>query len=989
MAIWVALLTSSFILYWRETYSTALQLASQVADSHFNKDLAYRRWATLHGGLYVPPTSDSPPNPYLAEITDRDIETTDGKQLTLINPAYMTRQVFELSQEQYGVRAHITSLLPLRPENKPDDWEKKALYAFESGAKEFSSLESINGKPYLRYMRPMITEAGCLKCHGYQKYKVGDVRGGISVSVLFTPYLEKTKNQQRLTLLIHLAIGSFGLLGIWLFGHLEYSSHASLQESQQRLSFVMKASDMGPWDWNLLTDEVLFSPEWKRQIGYEENEISNQYKEWEKRLHPDDLERVLSTLKAHFEDSENGYNVIFRLRHKDGSYRWIESKGITLKDKSGKPYRMLGCHLDITAKKEREDAVRQTALEWSAATDASNDALYILDIDRHLLRANKVFYQMMGCSPETTIGKHIEEIIHPAGESTPCAICRAQKELRDTILRMEPDDPNNPTGKPIEVTLTIVRGENELPIRIFMRIQDLTEQREVEYSLRKSQEQWEKTFNAIDDIVTILDTDMKIVKINRAGFEALGLSSNDIIGRHCHELFADLKKACPKCPILKTKRTFEPYSKEVTHEKLGKTFLVSAAAILDTEKNLTHIVHTAKDITEKKKIEAELLQAQKMEAIGTLAGGIAHDFNNILTSILGYAELAKSSAPVKSELSKDIDQVLRATQRAIDLVRHILSFSRKADYSLKPLEPHLIIKEALKMMRASIPSSIRIQEEIDDHCGWIMADPTSIHQIIINLCTNAQHAMEREKGILSIRLYRQAVTQEDLRGEQDGSIGQFIVLEVSDTGNGIEPKILERIFDPYFTTKEDGKGTGLGLAVIHGKVKDFQGFIRVKSKVGQGSTFSMYFPALESHINNQIPTAPEGPIPKGTERVLVVDDEEAIANLTKVTLEKLGYTVTAFTSGMEALKKLRENADQFDVVITDQTMPGMNGGELAKEILKIRPDMPIILCTGYSSILSKEEAIAIGIRKYLKKPLQRKELAQACRELLDNTVTNV
>ncbi len=394
-------------------------------------------------------------------------------------------------------------------------------------------------------------------------------------------------------------------------------------------------------------------------------------------------------------------------------------------------------------------------------------------------------------------------------------------------------------------------------------------------------------------------------------------------------------------------------------------------------------VGTHLDITEQKRLEEELFQAHKMEAIGTLAGGIAHDFNNILSAIIGFSELAKDDIPADSNAINDIDKVIISSRRAADLVQQILTFSRKSDQRLEPMALHLIIKESLKMLRSTFPTTINIVEDIDTECGKIMADPTSIHQIIVNLCTNSLHAMENEKGVLRVNLQRKEISAEEITGESGVSPGPFIVLEVSDTGNGIDQATIERIFEPYFTTKEVGKGTGLGLAVIHGIIYDYHGFIRVKSEPGQGTTFYVHIPALQQEISTTHETEPTEPLPTGTERILVVDDENMIVDMNKTVLERLGYKVSATTESLDALEKIRTDPDQFDLIITDQTMPNLTGAELAQKIMKIKPNMPIILCTGYSSVLTEEYALAIGIKKYARKPVNRTMLAQLVRQVLD------
>jgi len=678
----------------------------------------------------------------------------------------------------------------------------------------------------------------------------------------------------------------------------------------------------------------------------------------------DEMDRVKSSKRNFFN---------FRHRLSNGSIRDVEvySGPITVNGVT------LLCSIihDISEQKKAD-------LEWTAALDASKDALYLLDVNRRILRANKVFYLMTSSTPQTAIGEHIEKIVHPQGEAVPCPVCRAQEELRDSIIVMEPDNPDNPAGRPIEITVTVVKDTEGTPVSIFMRLHDLTEQRKTEDKLRKSKEEWEKTFNAINDIITIQDKDMRIIKANKAAFAAFPDLGEGIIGKYCYEIFRGENKPCANCPEPLTIQSSSIQSANITHKKLGKIFHVTSAPIMNEEGEFTQLVHIATNITDQKKMEEELLQAHKMEAIGTLAGGIAHDFNNILAAIIGYADMARNDIPEWSHSREYIEEVLKAGNRAKDLVRQILTFSRKGSETLRPLLPSFIIKEGLKLMRASLPTTIEIREEIAPDCGSILADPTNIHQILVNLCTNALHAMKNEKGVLTVKLSRVKLRETNVTMDGGLLVGTFVELAVSDTGCGMDEATLERIFEPYFTTKEIGKGSGMGLALVHGIVQRCGGFIRVESEPGKGSTFHVYLPAIEEETEA---TAEETQkqLPLGDERILVVDDEPGIAGLYQAILEKLGYNVAVQCSSQKALEMFRASPGSFDLIVTDQTMPHLSGSELAGKILQIRPNIPVILCTGYSSMISEEKVQTIGIKKFLMKPVSIIDLAIAVREELD------
>ena len=382
------------------------------------------------------------------------------------------------------------------------------------------------------------------------------------------------------------------------------------------------------------------------------------------------------------------------------------------------------------------------------------------------------------------------------------------------------------------------------------------------------------------------------------------------------------------------------------------------------------------------KYERQLQQVLKIQAIGTLAGGIAHDFNNILFPIVGYTELTMDEVSEDSVAHKNLEEILKAAHRAKNLVQQILTFSRQSDQERKPIKIQNIITETLRLLRASIPASIEIIHKIQDDCGHIMGDPTQIHQVIMNLCTNAYHAMQDKGGKLEVILTEIDVGYKEMIDKVGMQPGKHLRLLVKDEGCGMEASVLDRIFEPYYTTKEQGKGTGLGLSVIHGIVKNHGGDITVKSTPGKGTIFQVYLPLIEDVDPDVEFESTDGAI-KGEERILLVDDEEQIVAMEQQMLENLGYRVTARTDSAEALKVFAEHPQNFDLVITDMTMPHMTGDQLAQKMLDIEPNIPVILCTGFNQGITEEKALAMGIPKFVMKPVVKKELATTIRTVLD------
>ena len=380
------------------------------------------------------------------------------------------------------------------------------------------------------------------------------------------------------------------------------------------------------------------------------------------------------------------------------------------------------------------------------------------------------------------------------------------------------------------------------------------------------------------------------------------------------------------------------------------------------------------------RLEEQLRQAQKMEAVGTLAGGIAHDFNNLLAAVIGFSQMALEVADSGSKQERHLRRVLQAGMRARQLVKQILAFSRKTERQDSLVQVSEIVEESVNLLRASLPSTIDIRFNVESESDSIVADPNQIEQVLMNLCTNAAHAMG-DRGILRVTLSDFSFTSRSDAPDPDLEPGEYMKLSVQDTGEGMSTEVMEHVFEPFFTTKKVGEGTGLGLSVVHGILKSHNGAITVHSEIGKGSRFDVYLPKSQEHILPEIdsPTI----IPTGNESILFIDDEEALAEMGEEMLNDLGYNVTACTSSDKALELVKRDPHAFDLVITDQTMPNLTGTELAGEILCLRSDLPIILCTGFSHLVDADAAKKAGVRTFVMKPLTKREIAQAIRKTLD------
>ena len=503
-----------------------------------------------------------------------------------------------------------------------------------------------------------------------------------------------------------------------------------------------------------------------------------------------------------------------------------------------------------------------------------------------------------------------------------------------------------------------------------------------EEELKASEKKFRTLFEDSKDGIFITSRDGRFVEGNTALYKMFGYTPEESEKANVKDLYVNPDDRVLFQNVIEQRGAVKDFPVKLRKKDGTKLdCLLSASLRVDDDGNALGYQGTVRNITEKNLLEAQLSQAQKMEAIGTMAGGIAHDFNNLLAIILGNADLSLLDIPPGSPSRTRIDQVIKASRRAKDLVKQILVFSRQQEQDFVKLKPDLIVKESLKLLRATVPVSVEIRQNIDSECDYIKADPTQIHQVLMNFVSNAAYAMD-DKGVLVIDLKNVDLGTEDLLNHPEALPGQYVMLSVSDSGEGIDQNIAERIFDPFFTTKEVGEGTGMGLSVVHGIVKNHGGVISFDSEPGKGSTFYVYFPKSELDAVVE-PGVPESTLPTGKEHILIVDDEEGMAEMLGMMVGSLGYQETFETSSTKALATFKSNPGKFDLVITDQTMPEMTGMELAEELLRIRPDIPIILCTGYSKKVTEGKVKDMGIRELLMKPLEREQLAITVRNTLD------
>jgi PAS domain S-box-containing protein len=630
-------------------------------------------------------------------------------------------------------------------------------------------------------------------------------------------------------------------------------------------------------------------------------------------------------------------------------------------------------------------SLKEIAEGWEKTFESVPDSIFLIDKEYRMLRLNRAAQELTGKGAAEVIGGRCYEVMH--GTGFPIQGCPYEETVSSGLM-VSREIQDVPSGRFLKVITTPLLDKEGSVIGIVHVTRDITQRKLVEENLRQTKDMLHALVQSAPVAIAMIDTERRVLMWNPAAERIFGWTSEEVIGRlhptasiGVQEDYPALIKAALDGSIVNDMATQlkrkngslidVSLSAAPVHDHSGKVFGAMEILVDTTEKIRAE--------QEKDRLETQLRQAQKMEAIGTLAGGIAHDFNNILAAIIGYTELSLHQMPDGTRLRSNIEQVLKAGLRARDLVKQILTFGRKSETGKKTLELRPVIKEALTLLRASLPTTILIKEDLQENNNFVLADPTRIHQVIMNLCTNAAHSMREKGGVLEIGLSR---IDASTAPHAEIDPGAYVRLTVKDTGHGMSRETIGRIFDPYFTTKDTGTGgTGLGLAVVDGIVKSYGGAIGVESEPGVGSRFDVFLPVVEQEVTTQSPLHEDHQ--GGNDHILFVDDEVAIVDMGRQILEHLGYRVTTRTSSIEALELFRANPERFDVVITDMTMPNMTGVELSSEIRRVRADIPIILCTGFSEIVTPEKANAMGIQEFVMKPLAMADMARTIRCALD------
>ena len=773
----------------------------------------------------------------------------------------------------------------------------------------------------------------------------------------------------------------------------DHHAEAGISPSAEQPQTTGQVTRVGTVEWDAHSGVANWSGEQYRIFGYEPGSITPTHDTFTHALHPDDAEAVLRAIDQTL-TTKSPYDVECRIIRPGGDIRFVRCRGYVASDSTNLKTRMIGTVQDVTESALIEGLVHERDRQLQAVVESASNGVLILRQDDSISLVNREVERVFGYVRDELLGQPVELLL-PTWPDV--------KQLEDPASVLLKPDPESIKVRralyglrkdgstfPVQVDLTPIR----LPsvVSLLMLVTDMTVSRQTETALRESEQRVELAVQAgqVGMFEHDHQTDSLYWSPILRSIYGLGMEESATLARY-HALVHPDDREWIAASVRRAHAPSGDGVFEVEHRILRpdgaiRYIHLRSMTLFDGEGALRQPIRTigtVVDVTDRRQAEAQQSQTSKMEAIGTFAGGIAHEFNNSLTAVLGFSELALPLIPTDSKASRHVSQVIAAGRKSRELVHQLLTFSRQSDQVRCPLSLHSLVKESLKLLRPTIPLWIELRELIAKSTGPILANTTQMHQMILNLIEHALHAMRKTGGILEIQLQNTEFAADQMTPGGKLRAGGYACFTVRDTGEGMEPEVVSRLLDSFQTTKVSGEGRGMGLSVVHGIVTTHGGTISVESRVDSGTMVSIYLPLLPSRQGSA--SEGEEPLPRGYERILFVDDDEALVRCGAEMLESLGYYAVVRQSAEEAWEAFQIAPQQFDLLITDQSMSGMSGDVLARECQRLRPDLPVILCSGSDHILSQDEACLEGITAFVLKPLTLRELAHMIRRALERS----
>lgn len=918
--VWTCILAAIVTFIINEYHKDTIKEATREAKDYHDLNLQYRKWGAKVGGVYVS-TDKVSPNPHLA-VPDRDVTTGSGKSLTLVNPAYMTRMVFEIIQKEskYPIINRIVSLKPLNPINTPNAWENDTLRIFENNVvRERSQLVTIGGQPYFQFMAAFITEESCLKCHAHQGYKLGDVRGGMSIAIPMSGYLA-LEAERRNSL-----VGGFALL--WIMG-VAGITVSSARRHQQEMT--------------LREDKVKLESE----IA-ERQRIQEQLEDQALRLEEEIAERRITQEQ-------------------------LEEQAILLEEED-------------TERQLAVSALQKTEQFLHTIIESEPECIKLLDADCNLLLMNRAGLEMIGAdSFEQVKGNCVcplvcEQYRSAFEDLTRNAFLGLSGDLEFEVVGLKG------RRVWLHTTAVPFRDEHGVVVAALGITRNVTDLKNSVEELRTSQERFKGIAESLADWIWEIDAAGRFIFSSESSLRLLGYAPDDIINKTVYE-FIDPQDVDRVREVLEENTINKTPIKNLEHWKITKDgkhvcLLSNGVPILDVQGKLIGYRGVDSDITGQRMLERQASQQQKLESIGLLAGGIAHDFNNLLVPIFGYAEMINTRHAADDKTADYSATILKAALQAKELVSRLLSFSRKQTFKLEKLDLNEVITSFMMILKRTIRENIEIRLQLSAEPCLILADRTQIEQALLNLAVNAQDAIAGT-GRITIETGHLYFDHEYCLHRPGTIPGRYVMIAFSDTGGGIDDATLPYIFDPFFTTKPTGHGTGLGLSTIFGVVKQHEGSIDVDSRPGVGTTFTLFFPdnSKSEAIPGETFVAKDFENRAGT--ILVVEDNPMVLAMVREILEGAGHHVITAGEPAQALDIIRSCGESIDLLVSDVVMPQMNGPELYERVIEQMPELRVLFMSGYAGVVTAHNGHLEEEANFISKPFTMEALLRKISEVM-------